>query len=284
MNAMAGMGKEVSLLFGGLARFMGPRVWGSVPFWAGIQGPKGEGTAVFGKATHGICAALAAILLAQATAMANDVCERWDSLQRAIREGAIEKDQAMEAMRLLTRVLLDTYRARVPEGRPRFPVKGYTARDIGGNNGSGFKPKGFDFYDGNRHKGHPAHDIFIRDKDQDGICDDTGQPAEICSFTGGVVVGVNMGWEPGSDIRGGNYVWIFDPHAERYYYYAHLDDVFVKIGDVVGAGEVIATLGRSGKNAWPRRSPTHLHFMCLSFDGGRMKPCDPYRALVEPSQ
>lgn len=229
-------------------------------------------------------AAFAAILLVQVTATGADVCEQWDSLQREIRERTIGKAQAMDAIRVLTLILIDTYRIKVPKGGPHFPVKGYTARDIGGRNGSGFNPKGFDFYDGNSHRGHPAHDIFIRDKDQDGLSDDTGRPVEICSFTGGVVVGVNKGWEPTSDTRGGNYVWIFDPHAERYYYYAHLGDVFAKVGDVVGAGDVIGLLGRSGKNACPKRSPTHLHFMCLSFEGGSMTPCDPYRALVESSR
>lgn len=276
----------------GLAQRIGSRVlvsasgwwWGPAPFQAVLQGPCDRETSVSRKGTRRLCAAFGAILLVQVTATSADVCEQWDSLQRRIREGAIEKAEAMEAMRVLTRILADTYGPMVPKGGPRFPVKGYTARDIGGRNGSGFDPKGFDFYDGNRHKGHPAHDIFVRDKDQDSMSDDDGRPVEICSFTGGVVVGVNTGWELTSDVRGGNYVWIFDPHAERYYYYAHLGDVFARIGEVVEPGEVIALLGRSGKNASPKRSPTHLHFMCLSFQDGRMTPCNPYQALVESSR
>jgi hypothetical protein len=229
------------------------------------------------------CAVLTAIFLIRTAPVSADACEEWDSLQKGIRDGAIGKAEAMEKLRVLTRILVDTYRGKVEQGMPRFPVRGYTARDIGGRNGSGFNPQGYDFYDGNRHKGHPAHDIFIMDKDRDSLCDATGRAVEICSFTGGVVVGVNKGWKATSDIRGGNYVWIFDPHWERYYYYAHLAEIFVKVGDLVRAGEVIGLLGRSGKNASMRRSPTHLHFMCLSFDDGGMTPCNTYRALLESS-
>jgi len=31
----------------------------------------------------------------------------------------------------------------------------------------------------------------------------------------------------------------------------------------VAGGQVIATLGRTGTNAYPERSPTHLHLMLL---------------------
>lgn len=258
--------------------------WGSTLFSTVLKRPREMVASVSRKGTHRLCAAVAATLLVQFSPTPADVCEQWDILQGRIRDGTVERAEAMEAMRVLTRILVETYSPRVPKGGPRFPVKGYTARDIGGRSGSGFQPEGFDFYDGNRHKGHPAHDIFIKDKDQDCLADDNGRPVEICSFTGGVVVGVNKGWEPTSDIRGGNYVWIFDPHVERYYYYAHLGDVFAKIGDVVEAGQVIALLGRSGRNASQKRSPTHLHFMCLSFADGGMTPCNPYPALVESSR
>jgi len=55
----------------------------------------------------------------------------------------------------------------------------------------------------------------------------------------------------------------------------------VALGDMVKAGDTIALLGRTGKNAWPKRSPTHLHFMCLAFDNGRMTPHDTYRGLLD---
>jgi murein DD-endopeptidase MepM/ murein hydrolase activator NlpD len=75
-------------------------------------------------------------------------------------------------------------------------------------------------------------------------------------------------------------VWVFSPSLERYCYYAHLGEIHVKLGDLLAAGERIGFLGRTGKNAFKKRSPTHLHFMCLSFDGGRMTPHDTYRELL----
>ena len=61
-----------------------------------------------------------------------------------------------------------------------FHDRGYGPGSIGGVRGSGFRPKGYDFYDGNRHGGHPAHDIFVQDADQDALDDATGR-ASTCS-------------------------------------------------------------------------------------------------------
>ena len=62
-------------------------------------------------------------------------------------------------------------------------------------------------------------------------------------------------------------------------------EVKAREGDIVEAGQAIGTLGRTGKNAYPKRSPTHLHFSCLSFDNGKMTPYNTYtdllRAVVE---
>ncbi len=40
-------------------------------------------------------------------------------------------------------------------------------------------------------------------------------------------------------------------------------------------------MGRTGINAQARRSPTHLHFMVVAWDRGRMTPIDPWRELLE---
>ena len=48
------------------------------------------------------------------------------------------------------------------------------------------------------------------------------------------------------------------------YYYAHNRTLAVKPGYIVTSGQVIATVGRSGKNAAEARSPTHLHIMFLA--------------------
>jgi len=208
------------------------------------------------------------------------VCEEWNTLQREVRDGTIVKEEALKKIVALDKRLRKEYAGKVVRSPGHFPVKGYGPDCIGGSEGSGFRPAGYDFYDGNRHSGHPAHDLFIRDPEGTGLDNATGKAAEIVSFTGGVVIAVNPSWEYPSAIRGGIYIWIYNPADSRYYYYAHLAGAMVAPGDVVQAGQTIALLGRSGKNAWPKRSATHLHFMCLSFDKGRMTAHDTYRELL----
>jgi peptidoglycan LD-endopeptidase LytH len=207
-------------------------------------------------------------------------CDDWNTLEKAIRDNGIERNQARGEIIRLDRELLGAYSGKSGQAADHFPVRGYGSKSIGGRQGSGYTPSGYDFYSGNRHGGHPAHDLFIRDKSRNGLDSGTGRPAEIVAFTGGVVVGVNPLWEYPSEIRGGRYIWIFNPEENRFYYYAHLEKLMVALGDVVKAGDTIALLGRTGKNARPKRSPTHLHFMCLSFNNGRMTPHNTFRELL----
>jgi murein DD-endopeptidase MepM/ murein hydrolase activator NlpD len=162
-----------------------------------------------------------------------------------------------------------------------FPLKGYNATSIGGRRGSGYRPQGYDFFDGGRHKGHPGHDIFIRDGNQDGIDDATGEPVRVVSSSSGIVVSANIGWAPSSPIRGGNYVWIYEPLTSRYFYYAHLNEIFVRVGKIVSRGEPLGTVGRSGVNAYPKRSPTHLHFTVHQSGDGYPRPINPYQDFVK---
>jgi len=209
------------------------------------------------------------------------VCEEWNVLQREVREGTIGREEATKKIVALDGRLREEYSGKIGRAPLRFPVKGYGPEIIGGRDGSGYRPEGYNFYDGNRHGGHPAHDLFIRDTEGNGLDASTGKPAEIVSFTGGVVIAVNPSWEYPSAVRGGIYLWIYNPADTRYYYYAHLAKALVAPGDVVQAGDTIALLGMTGKNAWPKRSATHMHFMCLSFDKGRMTPRDTYRELLK---
>jgi murein DD-endopeptidase MepM/ murein hydrolase activator NlpD len=212
------------------------------------------------------------------------VCDDWNALEKEIRDSRIGKEEARNQIVLLDQKLLQELKGQAGDTGHYFPVKGYGTKWVGGSKGNGYKPAGYDFYDGNRHGGHPAHDIFIRDRGCTGLDDATGKPAEIRAFAGGVVVAVNREWEYPSGIRGGIYIWIFNPAENRFYYYAHLKKALVAPGDRVKGGDTIALLGRTGKNARPKRSPTHLHFMCLSFDGGRMTPVNTYRELTATSQ
>jgi len=216
-----------------------------------------------------------------------DPASEWNLLYLKIRDGDISKEKAQEKLKELEVSLKDFYlRTTNPKENDRlcFPLKGYGPSAIGGKGGSGYQTQGYDFFDGNRHKGHPAHDIFIRDTNQDGLDDITMKPVEVISASSGVVVSVNLNWEPSSPIRGGNYVWIFEPVKSRYYYYAHLNEIFAKVGQVVSKGERLGTVGRTGVNAYPKRSPTHLHFTVHQSIDGYPKPMDPYSELIKASR
>ncbi len=207
------------------------------------------------------------------------ICEEWNRIQAGIYSGQITNPNAMEIIVSLHSELINEYKNKIQSHAKVFPLKNYSSKDIGGINGSGFKPLKYNFYDGNRHKGHPAHDIFVKDQNRDFLDDLSEKPVEVVSFTEGVVVGVNKSWSVKSDLRGGISLWVFSPQNETYYYYAHLSKLYVKPGGIVRAGDKIAHLGRTGKNAFKKRSPTHLHFMALKFDQGKMTPHNTYEEL-----
>ncbi len=190
-------------------------------------------------------------------------CTRFNRLNTEIRDGKIDKVSAQARFRELIPLIRENYYARGgsdwTEKDWAFPVDGYGLKAVGGRNGSGYKPKGDDYFDGNRHRGHAAHDIFICDKNRD-CCDDrTGRPVIVRSMTGGIVVAEERAWDASSNLRGGNYIWIYDPSNDGLIYYAHNATILVAVGDVVKPGDSIATVGRTGLNAYKKRSPTHLH-------------------------
>ncbi|MFZ4855064.1 MAG: M23 family metallopeptidase [Desulfuromonadaceae bacterium] len=160
-----------------------------------------------------------------------------------------------------------------------FPVAGYTAAAIEKRGKHGFVASGYDFYSGNRHGGHPAYDVFIRDRNQDSRDDRTGKAVQIVSMTGGVVVAFENEWQTGSKLRGGRYIWVYDPANDLLVYYAHNEELFVEPGTIVKPGDLLATMGRSGRNAAKRRSPTHLHFSALRLVDGQPLPVPLYQDL-----
>lgn len=221
-------------------------------------------------------------------AVKTTVAERWKPLMTGVREATISKQDAVDSMNRFTNELWDFMDAMVKRGKIKkysddewiFPVKGYNSNAIGGTNGSGYVSAGFDFFDLNS-GGHPAHDIFINDGNQDCLDDITGEPVEILSMSGGIVVETRKNWTPDMmDIKGGNIVYVYDNFTNGFFYYAHLKDVYVNVGDFVKPGTVLGIMGRTGKNAFPSRSPTHLHIMYVrSFDGD-LKPENLYKDLV----
>ena len=208
----------------------------------------------------------------------------WHLLYVKIRDRLIAKEEALDKLNKLEISIREFYlKKSEKESNERlyFPLKKYSIHSIGGKGGSGYQEKGYDFFDGNDHQGHPGHDIFIRDKNQDGLDDLTGHSVEVVSASPGIVVSVNSDWQPSSLLRGGNYIWVYDPIKIRYYYYAHLNEIFVRVGQIASRGDRLGTLGRTGVRAYPKKSPTHLHFVVHESINGYPKPVNPYEELLQ---
>jgi hypothetical protein len=124
------------------------------------------------------------------------------------------------------------------------------------------------------HGGHPAYDIFIRDKNQDSKDDLTVRYVSVIAPVDILILSTETAWDQGSEIRGGRYIWALDPVNDQLIYFAHLNDVLVKPGEFIKAGTEIGTVGRSGKNAFPPRSPSHLHLMVLEVKRDKLVPFD----------
>jgi peptidoglycan LD-endopeptidase LytH len=211
----------------------------------------------------------------------NPVVE-WERFEKAVRDQTIKKEEARSEFPGIyagLKKLCEGYQFDTGS-RWLFPVKGYGKKDVGKG---GFKPdiyygssniKGYNFYDGNRHGGHPAYDIFIHDKNQDTLDDSTGKPVSVIVPVDILVLSIENKWDQGSEIRGGRYIWALDPVHDQIIYFAHLNEVIVKPGSFIKAGSEIGTVGRSGKNAFLPRSPTHLHLMALKVDGASLVPFD----------
>lgn len=206
-------------------------------------------------------------------------CEKFNALNTQIRDNSIQKDDAKKQLKaLLNSIRLQASEESAAPGNWIFPLNTYGKKAIGGKNGNGYISAGYNFLDGNKHGGHPAHDIFIVDKNLDSRDDKTGQKIEVKAALSGIVVALEASWNPGSNLRGGKYVMVFHPAQNLISYYAHLDSVQVVIGQKLIAGGTVGILGRSGLNAFKKRSPTHLHLMVLKFDERKgLFPINPFK-------
>lgn len=211
-------------------------------------------------------------------------CSRFNELNSLVRDRKIGRPAARsEVARILGEVREAYYAAGVSDCLRAdwvFPLAGYDSRAISGGRRHGYIASGYDYFSGNRHGGHPSFDIFIRDRNRDSLDDRSGRPVAVLSMTGGVVVALEREWEQGSRLRGGKYLWVYDPGSDLLVYYAHNESLAVSLGDIVKPGDVLATVGRSGYNAFKRRSPTHLHLTVVKVSGqGKVLPVDVYREL-----
>ena len=220
-----------------------------------------------------------------ALVLAANPCAEFDALYARIRDQTIDRAPALERVRSLLPQIRDYFYAHGGRDSPpeawRFPLAGYGADAIGGRNGSGYQPNDYDWFLGRNSHGHPGHDLFIHDRDEDSLDDRTGRPVDVLSITAGVVVAYSPDWKPESGLRGGRYVYVYSPAQSGIFYYAHNGSLRVQPGDIVTPGQTIATVGRSGRNAAMPRSPTHLHVMFLAVgDDGYPRPRDVYADLV----
>ncbi len=230
-----------------------------------------------------ICLFFSHFVKAQHSAKAN--ADLFNILNTRVRDQAILKDKARKHAQVYLKKLSTHFKdsiIRLAQNKPHsFPLIGYDKKAIGGTNGNGYHASGYSYWDGNAHGGHPAHDIFIADRNQDMLDDRSKEEVKVLAITSGIVVALVDDWQNASTLRGGKYVYIFDPVGERLFYYAHNNRLLVKVGDIVVAGTPIATVGRSGKNALKTRSPTHLHLMCLRTDFAHFfQPINVYQLLI----
>jgi hypothetical protein len=228
------------------------------------------------------------LLLSSFSALCGPI-EDWDLFEKHIRDQTISKDSAHHLFPVIyDSLLIFSSRFSFANQSPwTFPVQGYSIHDAGKNS---FKPdiyyggspiKGYDFYDGNRYGGHPAYDIFIHDKNRDCRDDRTGKQVNVVAPCDMFILSTNTLWQKGSDIRGGNYIWAVAPQSGELLYFAHLDSVLVGKGTFVQSYERIGTIGRTGKNAVSKDSPTHLHMMVLRISKDGITPVDFIKSFSE---
>ena len=216
---------------------------------------------------------------------ASPLCRAFNEFNSLIRDGRVSKTNARRELTDKLAEIRTEYYLRDGQDYPStdwiFPVAGYDTRAIDSGKNHGYVPSGYDFFSGNRHGGHPAYDIFIRDQNQDSRDDRNGKTVNVLSMTGGIVVALEKEWQPGSGLRGGKYIWVYDPGKGLLVYYAHNDELFVELGTILRPGDFIANIGRSGLNAAKRRSPTHLHFSVLRLINGQPAPIPVYHELQQ---
>lgn len=197
------------------------------------------------------------------------VCNNFKGLLVDIRTQQIKPNDARLRFRFIVQELRRLYPPQNIDSanvQLTFPLVGKSYRSIGGKNGNGFRASGFNLFDHTVQGSHPAHDIFIYDRNQDCIDDRTNDYVGVVAVSDGLIVASETGWTPDMDYRGGNYVWLYDFQTGGLWYFAHLREVYVHAGQSVKVGDKMGEVGRTGFNALAKRSDTHLHLMHLAID------------------
>lgn len=203
------------------------------------------------------------------------VLSRWNNVDTLIRDRKIPKDDAIDSLSNLVTLTIEYCKNQQLSFTPRnewvYPMAMFTKISYR-DNGKDFRTDYFDYFEGAEFYGHPAHDVFILDKDSNSIEDSTGKYVYAVAMASGVIITAYDRWRIGDKMRAGNYVNLFDPQGEGVFYYSHLDSVFVKSGDIVRAGEVIGYVGRTGRKAVFGK--THIHISYYKITNGYPEPID----------
>jgi len=211
-----------------------------------------------------------------------NVCEKWNSLDKKITLNKITKDIAVILInKYETEVISYFYNQKgmdVNRNKWVFPLSNYS-NIIFRNNGKDYNDNAYDFFDGNKSWNHPANDIIIADSNKDCLDDVTGKPVEVVSMSSGVVISTDTTWKPGSILRAGKFIRIYDVTNKNIFYYSHLKDVFKKPGDIVYAGDKIGEVGRTGRQTILPVNITHLHIALLYIKDGYPYPEPLIKAL-----
>lgn len=88
--------------------------------------------------------------------------------------------------------------------------------------------------------------------------------SSIVAMQDGLVVLAETGWDPDNEAStssylGGNTVITYNYKTNEFVRYAHLDEVNIKPGDIIKAGDDLGTVGNSGMNAYKPGHGNHLH-------------------------
>lgn len=199
--------------------------------------------------------------------MAIAAAQEWDALIKKINSSTIKVSDAKKKFKLINAELEKGSKSYKEIAGSIFPLQGYSAKKIVKQKGWS-KAANYRFYK-ETDASHAANDLYIADNDSDGIDDKTHKEVPVLAFVGGVVVASKSddGLE-GDFSRHGNYLWIYHPPSKRYFLYANLTKIQVSIGQVVSTGDVIALLGRSGREHVQMKDRTHLHLMAVSYKNG----------------
>ena len=102
--------------------------------------------------------------------------QQFEQLQVDIREYNVSPDSAARAFQVIMRDIRQTMNgidSCQESGKTKFvyPVRGYQPQYSIGGRGRGYRDKNFNLFDMEVHGSHPAHDLFIRDGNQDNLDD-----------------------------------------------------------------------------------------------------------------